>query len=274
MREIPDHHRTDSIITHTCYLTREYGPLCGAAAQDFVDANLIPFFRFVFGHRVRFPTMIGYQEGMAAWVRSLPLAETSVRTLQSNWFWRSRHARIDLSPLFEQFYHLAPEIKEHWGKVIDQYASSEEILGTLGDSALAASVSFAALEGLTCSMLSEYACGKQWLKDDLSLKRGKNIKDAIEFVAEQELGRHSGTFRRAADQISRIRNATFHTDLSEDEDPANAYYRWNASQAFVEILLLYRMGLESIPNRTAPHTFNVMGRDMFEDVREEQLTFE
>ena len=58
-----------------------------------------------------------------------------------------------------------------------------------------------------------------------------------------------------------------------DEDPLNAYYRWNASQTLVEIFLLHKMGLDKIPNRTDLGTFNVMGKDMYQDMRKEWLDF-
>ena len=106
------------------------------------------------------------------------------------------------------------------------------------------------------------------------MKRGKSIIPAIDMVAKQEFGRYSKTFKEASEQIYEIRNATFHTDLSSDEDPVNAYYRWQASQTLVEVLLLKQMGLEKIPNRTVHPKFEIMGEDMFEDVRKEELTFE
>ena len=187
---------------------------------------------------------------------------------------RTWYARTDLSLLFRNFYGLAPDVKKHWVKVIHQYANSEEIMGTLQDSALAASVSFAALEGLTRSIISISPCKVEWLKGDLSLKGGKSIKDAVEMIAKWEFGQHSQIFRKASEQIYAIRNATFHTDLTADEDPRNEYYRWNASQALVEILLLSQMGLKEIPNRTSLGKFNVMGKDMYEDIRKEELVFE
>ena len=210
---------------------------------------------------------------MALWVHTLPQRETPLSTQQGNWFLRTWYDRTELSPLFQHFYGLDPDVKKQWRKVISQYASSEEIMGTLGESALAASVSYAALEGLTRSIISTYPSKDEWLKDDLSLKNGKGINNAVEMVAKQEFGQYSQTFREASEQIATVRNATFHTDLTSDEDPVNAYYRWNASQALVEILLLSQMGLEKIPNRTVHGTFNVMGKDMYENIRKEELTF-
>ena len=274
LREIPISHRTDPSITHVCNLTNENGPLTGAIAQDFLDENLFPFLDFVFGQKTRFHTIVGLKDGMDLWARASPESETTLKTQQSNWFLRTWYDPIDLSPLFQHFYGLAPEVKKHWKRVIYQYAMSEEIMGTLRESALAASVSFAALEGLARSIINTYPCKKEWLRNNLSLKRGKGVIDAIEMVAEREFARHSKTFREASEQISMIRNATFHTDLTADEDPVNAYYRWNASQALVETLLLSQMGLEEIPNRTAHGKFNIKEKDMYENVRKEELTFE
>ncbi len=274
LSEMPISRRLDPDVTHVCNLTNESGTLTGAIGQDFLKENLSPFLDFVFGQNIRFRSITGYKDGWAWWVRTYPQSETQIKTLQGNWFLRPSYFPIELSPLFQNFYGLAPDVKKHWRKVISQYVTSEEIMGTLRKSSLAASVSFAALEGLTRSIISTYPCKDEWLKKDLSLKRGKNIKGAIEMVANQELGRHSKTFREASEQISTIRNATFHNDLTSDEDPINAYHRWNASQALVEILLLSMMGLKEIPNRTALGTFYVMGKDMYEDLRKEQLNFD
>ena len=274
LTEIPVNHRTGLTDTHLCQVTNQNGLLSGKTASEFLETNLLPFLSFVFGQNVIFSMIMGYQDGIAVWARTLRQRDTAVKTLQANWFLQRSRSPIDLSPLFQHFFCLSPEVKNHWRKVIDQYASSEEVMGTLRNSSLAASISFAALDGLVRSMISMYSSRDEWLKDDLSLKGRKGIVNAIECVAKEELGKHSSTFRSAAEQISQIRNVTFHTDLGSDEDPRNAYYRWNASQALVEILLLVRMGLGEIPNRTAFGKFNIMGKDLIEDVRKEELTFD
>ena len=274
LREIPATHRTDLAIAHLCHVTNQNGLLAATPSQEFLELNLFPFLSFVFGQKVRFKFIAGYQDGMEVWARTSRQSETPVKTLQANWFLQTLRAPVDLSPLFRRFYSLPPGIKKHWRKIIEQYTSSEEVMGTLRDSSLAASISFAALDGLIRSMISTYSCKNEWLKVDLSLKRGKSIRKAIELVANQELRRGSKTFQKAAKEISKIRNATFHTDLGSDEDPRNAYYRWQASQALVEILLLVNMGLTEIPNRTAFGKFEVLGKDIFEEVRKEELTFE
>ena len=112
----------------------------------------------------------------------------------------------------------AHEVKAHWQRVIDHYATSEEIMGTLGETAIAASVSFAALEGLTRSFISTYAERDEWLNKDLTLKRGKRIIDAIEIVAKEELGAHEKVFKQASQDIYNVRNQTMHLDLKADED--------------------------------------------------------
>ena len=221
----------------------------------------------------RFRHIVGYKTGVDLWVRTAPQNETPPRTEQGNWFLRTWYDRTDLSPLFQRFYDLGPEVKKHWRKVIHHYVTSEEIMSTLRENALAASVSFSALEGLTRSIINTYPCKNDWLNDDLSLKRGKGIIAAIEMAARLEFGPHSRIFREASEQIYQIRNATFHTDLAAEEDPLNAYYRWNASQTLVEIFLLHKMGLDKIPNRTDLGTFNVNGKDMYQDMLKEWLDF-
>lgn len=273
LREIPIRRRTDPDITHVCNLTSDCSSLTGEVAWKFLEENMFPFLDFVFGQRTQFRHIVGYKNGVDLWVRTAPPSETPPKTEQGNWFLRTWYDRTDLSPLFQRFYGLEPEVKKHWRRVIHRYAGSEVIMGTLQDSALAASVSFSALEGLTRSIISTYPCKDEWLNEYLRLKGGKGIIDAIEMAAQLEFGPHSQTFREASEQIYLIRNATFHTDLMADEDPLNAYYRWNASQTLVEIFLLYKMGLDKIPNRTDLGTFNVNGKDMYQDMRKEWLDF-
>ena len=181
---------------------------------------------------------------------------------------------MNIESQFQNFYKLSSNIKKQWQKVINYYVISEEILETLGESTTAASVSFSALEGLTRSIISTYQDRDQWLRENLRLKSGKRILDAIEMVAQRELGEHSKVFRSASQKIREVRNATMHLDLVSDEDPMNALFRWNASQALIEILLLTKMGMTEIPNRTALGTFRVMGEDMFANQRKEELRFD
>ena len=156
---------------------------------------------------------------------------------------------MDFTTQFQHFYRLPSDIKKQWQKIIYYYILSEEIAGTLQEDTTAASVSFSALEGLTRSIISTYQDRDQWLREDLRLKQGKGILNAIKMVAQREFGKHSEVFAMASRQIRDVRNATMHLDLTSDENPRNAYFRWDASQALIEILLLKKMGMTEIPNR-------------------------
>ena len=142
--------------------------------------------------------------------------------------------------------------------MIDRYATSEEIIATLGDPEIAEAVSFAGLEGLTRSIISGYDDKSQWLTNNLELKHKKRkggeragIVDALEMVLNREMATESPNLDQTLTELAKLRNSTMHTDLRSDPDQANAYHRWNASQALIEALLLNKMGLERIPNRTA-----------------------
>ena len=257
----------DPDVTHLGLITRTGDGVTGPSVQDFVEQYLGPFLCFVFGQQINFAQMEG-----TAWGMVFPQQPVIPRTRRGNWFLRSR-GDIDLSLLFDQFYRLDPAVRKRWHRVIDAYVASEEIMGTLFAPDLAASISFASLEGLTRSFISTYETKEEWLNSDLSLRRNKRIIDAIEMVARREFGSHSETFKRAADQVRHVRNATMHVDLESELDAQNASHRWNSSQALVEILILNRLGLSEIPNRTAYGTFNVMGQDMYAQVRKEELRF-
>ena len=90
-------------------------------------------------------------------------------------------------------------------------------------------------------------------------------------VLNREMATESPNLGQTLAELANLRNSTMHTDLRSDPDEANAYHRWNASQALVEALLLNKMGLERIPNRTAYPTFAVMGLDVYKDVRKETI---
>ena len=267
IREIPANDRPDPEVAHLCLITRSDDTLTGESVQEFLEEDLHPFLCFIFGRRIRYDQITG-----ADWAIIPAHGTTTSKTIGRNWFLSSGN-RIDPAPLFQSFCRLPQDVKTHWRKVIQQYIASEEIIGTLDQSAIAASVSFAALEGLTRSIISTYPDADQWLSSDLSLKRGKGIVNAIEMVARREFAPHSEVFRKASDEIKKVRNDTMHVDLKSDEDWQNAYHRWNSSQALIEILLLGKMGLTQIPNRTSHGTFQVMGKDMYEEVRQEELNF-
>lgn len=212
------------------------------------------------------------------WVEIFGKREVSSRTLKNNWFLKyAIHSYpFDIEQQFQNFCRLPSDTKKQWQKVIRHYFVREEIVGTLHDCTAAASVSFSALEGLTRSIINTYPDRDQWLKKDLSLKQkqGRGILNAIEMVAEREFGKHSEVFKMASQRIREVRNSTVHLDLTSNDDRRNTFYRWNDSQALIEILLLKKLGMEKIPNRTILPTFRVNGQDMFADGRKEELRFD
>ncbi|KKZ10289.1 MAG: hypothetical protein TQ37_08935 [Candidatus Synechococcus spongiarum 15L] len=271
-------------MTHFCQITKEENIATGATFRDFIKDNLIIFLSFLFGQNIFLKQIEGRKKQDVVWVETFRKWKIFPRTLKNNWFLRyAIHGHFDIETQFQNFYNLPFHIKKQWGKIIRHYILSEEIIGTLqvvGITTIAASVSFSALEGLTRSIISTYPDKDQWLKEDLSLKKkqGKGILDAIEMVAEREFGKHSEVFKMASQQIREVRNATMHLDLrlEEDlrEDLRNAIYRWNSSQALIEILLLKKLGMTNIPNRTGLGMFRVLGEDMFADQRNEELRFD
>ena len=277
LREIPDEWRSDSNITHFCEITRENNTTKVTEFREFINKNLMPFFRFLFGQDIFRQRIEGMKSGHLVSVEIFGIPKILPTTIKKNWFLKClSHEYMDFTTQFQHFYRLPVDIKKQWQKIIYYYILSEEIAGTLQEDTTAASVSFLALEGLTRSIISTYQDKDQWLREDLRLKqgKGKGILDAIEMVAQRELGEHSEVFRAASERIRDVRNATMHLDLVSDEDPMNAYFRWNASQALIEILLLKKMGMTEIPNRTALGTFRVMGEDMFANQRREELRFD
>ena len=265
LREIPIKDRTDVEVGHICTITKEGGAMTSESVKAFTDENLFPYLSFVFGKRIRYDQIMG-----GAWAIVPRQRKNIPMTLNHNWFLKSWH-NVDLSSPFQAYFNLAPEVKTHWRKVIDHYAASEEIMGTLGEAAIAASVSFSSLEALTRSFISTYACRNQWLKKDLRLKNGKGIIQAVEMVAQKEFSTQGTVVEQASRAVYNVRNQTMHLDLKDDEDAQNAYHRWNSSQALIEILMLAKMGLTKITNRTSLGTFEVMGQDMYKDIRKEEL---
>ena len=124
---------------------------------------------FVFGQRIRFRAIVGYKDGVEQWVVPGRGTYSPAKTYQRNWFTMQRANPIDLQPLFRTFCEANPDIKNHWRKVITQYADSEEIIGTLGRLTIAASLSFAGIEGLTQSIISMLPSKDEWLDENLSL---------------------------------------------------------------------------------------------------------
>ena len=270
LREIPAKDRTDPEVCHLCTIRPVDGPMTAELARKFIEEDLFPFLAFVFGRKIRCTQILG-----GPWA-IVPAQQKNIpTTLNRNWFLGSRPApSLNPSNSFQSYLNLAPEVKTHWRRVIDQYTTSEEIMGTLGETEVAASVSFSALEGLTRSFISTYEVKDEWLDKNLKLKQGKGIIKAVEMVAEKELGAHETVFEQASRAVYTVRNQTMHLDLKAERDGYNAYHRWNSSQTLIEILTLAKLGMREIPNRTAHGTYNILGRDMYEEVRKEELVFD
>ena len=271
--EVPPSTHNHGKTPYQCNLKKTADSMTGADAQKFIEDNLFPFLMFVFGQRIRFRTIVGHKDGLEQWVVPGRGTHPPAKTYQRNWFTMPKEYPIDLQPLFRTFCEADPDIKNHWRKVITQYADSEEIIGTLGRPTIATSLSFAGIEGLTRSIISTLPSKDEWLDENLSLKRGKGIIAAIEAAAQEYFGKNSATFKQASCEINAIRNATFHTDLTITESQAAAHYRWQVSQFLIEALLLVQLGLNSIPNRTVHPTVNILGQDMLADERSEELRF-
>ena len=274
IQEIPSERRTNERVTHRCAISRSNGEMTGTCVLRFFEEELWPFLCFVFAHEVQVTHMTG-----SGWAKLWGGRPEAVQPRGKNWFSAAEYQSGTLQTLFQEFHNQTPETKKHWRKVIDKYVKSEEIIATFGDSEIAGAVSFAGLDGLTRSIISGYDDKNQWLNSKLELKSklpkkggGKTgIVDAAEMVLRRELGTSNPELTEPLKQLKNLRNATVHTDLQSDPDRTNAYHRWNASQALIEFLLLAKMGLKEIPNRTEYGTFSIMGRDLYRDVRREAI---
>ena len=125
LREIPISDRTDPEVGHSCLITKDLDTLTGELVSKFLEEHLFPFLCFVFGQNMRYDQITADR-----WVQINSRSPVSLKTMQGNWFLRSR-GNINLSPLFQHFYGLTHDDKNHWKKVIDKYAASEETMGTL-----------------------------------------------------------------------------------------------------------------------------------------------
>ena len=276
IQEIPSERRENERVTHWCAITKSDGEMTGSCILKFFEEELWPFLCFMFAHEVQVTHLTG-----TGWTKLRAVRPEAIQTHARNWLSIAsiKLQSGTLQALFQKFHNQTPEIKKHWRKVIDKYVKSEEIFSTLGDSEIAGAVSFAGLEGLTRSIINECGDRNQWLNSKLELKsrlpkkdgRKAGIVDAIEVVLRQKLGTSNPELTTPLKQLANLRNSTVHTDLQSDPDRTDAYHRWNASQALIEILLLAKMGLKEIPNRTEYGTFAIMGRDMYRDVRREAI---
>lgn len=270
---IPSERRRNQRVTHWCTIAKIEGTMTGTSAWEFFEEELWPFLCFMFAHNVQVIHMSG-----AGWIKFRLVRPQAIQPIRGNWLLIAGYRSIKLETLFQKFHGQDAETKKHWRKVIDRYATSEEIIATLGDPEIAEAVSFAGLEGLTRSIISGYSDKDQWLKSNLELKRKKRpngekagVADAIEMVLNREMGAETPNLNQTLTELTNLRNSTMHTDLHSDPDQDDAYCRWNASQALIEALLLNKMGLERIPNRTAYPTFAIMGLDVYKDVRKETI---
>ena len=274
IQEIPAERRDDPRVTHWCAISRSNGGMTGVSAWEFFDEELRPFLCFLFADKVQVARMMG-----KGWTKLQAVRREGVQTYGANWLLSTRPRAIDLQALFQRFHQQTDEVKKHWRKVIGQYAISEEIMADLGSPGAAEAMSFAGLDGLARSIISGYNDKDEWLNGKLQLdpKERKQdgsragIVDAIELVLRRELGTNNPHLTESLRQLARLRNATDHTDLQSDVDWSDAYYGWNASQALVEILLLSKMGLEEIPNRTEFPMVGIMGLDVHKNVRGETI---
>ena len=72
--------------------------------------------------------------------------------------------------------------------------------------------------------------------------------------------------------LASVRNATAHTDLESDvDDYTEIHFRWEQCQFLIEALVLARLGLNEIPNRTARGKFDIRDNDMFSSVRQYEV---
>ena len=123
--EVPPSTHNQGKTPYQCNLKKITGPMTGADVQRFIEDNLFPFLMFVFGQRIRFRSIVGYKAGAEQWAVPGRDVHSPAKTYQRNWFTMQRANPIDLQPLFRTFCEADRDIKNHWRKVITQYADSE-----------------------------------------------------------------------------------------------------------------------------------------------------
>ena len=138
----------------------------------FFEEELRPFLRFVFAHNIQVTHM-----AESGWAKLWGVRPEAMRTCENNWFSQAKYQSGVLQDLFQRFHSQTPETRKHWSKVIDKYATSEEIFAAFGDSEIAGTVSFAGLDGLTRSIINGYDDKNQWLNSKLELKSRRPKKD-------------------------------------------------------------------------------------------------
>ena len=277
LQEIPEVHLEPSLATHTCTISRADGkPFVGEELKGLLEDDLRPFLALMFGQPIQFSMVEGHSSSMngpsAPWGTVFPRWPEEDQSPARNWFTITT-SPCDVPSLFDSFCVLPDGLKRHFHKVIRKYVISET-LGHMSRAEMleeAASISFAGLEGLTRSIISTYPCRDKWLGKNLMLRREKKIRDAVEMVLEKELG---GLIDQdtMVSALASIRNATAHTDLEADvDDYTEILFRWEQCQFLIEALVLARLGLSEIPNRTTRGKFHIRGKDMFSSVRQYEV---
>ena len=276
LRRIPDDQR-DSDHNFRCTISVDGAKLTGEIAEEFLRENLRPFLQFAFAGRADNYVAVGYNTDHApTW--GMQIRDTGVDIPEQyrshNWFLALRNGRISLSPQFQAFCDLDAETKRRYHRVIEAYARSEQVYALVGDSTTAAALSFAALDSLVRIIAIDYRDSDDWLEKNLQVVRGKHIEDVIDLVAERELNGPAevSAFKRAAKAVAKTRNNAFHADPARERPDWNeSRQQWDNTQTMVEILLLSRLGMESIPLRTSVPTFLVDGRDMLAEARKSSI---
>ena len=276
LQEIPEVNRDPSVATHTCTISRADGrTFVGEELKGLLENDLRPFLALMFGQPIQFSMVEGHSSLMngssTPWGTVFPIWSEEDQPPARNWFTMTT-SPSDVPSLFDAFCGLPDGLKRHFRKVIRKYVTSET-LGHMSRAEMfeeAASISFAGLESLTRSIISTYPCRDKWLKKNLMLRR-KGIRDAVEMVLKKELG---GLIDQdtLVSALASVRNATAHTDLEADvDDYTEILFRWEQCQFLIEALVLARLGLSEIPNRTTRGKFYIRDKDMFSSVRQYEV---
>ena len=277
LRQLPAGLEDTNVATHVCSISRQDGnSFTGEELKVMLEKDLQSFLSLMFGQFIQFSMLEGHGSSAnapsAPWGIVYPLSPKTESLPVQNWFTKPTFPS-DFELLFDTYCRLPNDLKRYFQKVIRKYVTSE----TLGHSERAemleeaASVSFAGLEGLTRSIISTYPCGDKWLKRNLQLQEGKGIRAAVGMVIKRELG---GLVDQSTlvSALASVRNSTVHTDLvTEIDDYAELHFRWEQCQFLIEALVLARLGLKKIPNRTASGKFDLMGKDMLSSQRQYEI---
>ncbi len=271
--KIPTEQR-DSDHNFRCTIKLDGARLTGEIAQEFLNENLRPFLQFTFAGRADNHIAVGYDAyNRPTW--GLQIRDTAVdipEDLHShNWFLSKSRRPTAINPQFQAFCELDTKTKRSYQRVIEAYVYSEQVFALVGSSAVAASLSYTALDSLARVITSGYKDSKDWLRPDLRLKQRKHIEDVIKLVAKRELQEHKA-FSQASQIVSEIRNNTFHADPNKiSPDWNKSRHQWDNTQTMVELLLLNRLGMESIPIRASVPKFFIEGKDMLAEARQSSI---